>query len=75
MRILIGHRVRSSSARYDWRVMPRSERKLPSTEQSYGRIRKPTAPPTQVEKDRRRKIQDDLIEREAEEDLHEQDGE
>lgn len=47
--------------------MPRSKRKLPTTQETYGRIRKPVAPPTQVEKDRRRKIQDDLEAREAQE--------
>lgn len=49
--------------------MPRSKRRLPTTQETYGRIRKPVAPPTQVEKDRRRDIEKELLENEAEEEL------
>ena len=49
--------------------MPPRKHKLPSTKESFDRLRKPVAPPTKVEKDRRRKLEEERTEREANEEL------
>jgi hypothetical protein len=44
--------------------MARSKRKRGSSKKAYQSIRKPVPPPSKVEKDRRRKILDDIERRE-----------
>ncbi len=48
------------------------KRKPDRLKDTYDRIRKPVPPPPRIEEDRRRKIEEELLEREADEDLIEE---
>lgn len=53
--------------------MVRPKRKPNRLKETYDRIRKPVPPPPRVERDRRRVLEEDLLDKEADEEMRKED--